>query len=163
MRNSRALAAVVAAGAVAVVGVAAPTAAAWAGPSNIVAMPSVIARGGQLTVTVDSCEAPGTVESPAFPKTNLQPVPGGSTSSATVTVHHNAHPGAYDITANCNGKPLTRPHAFTVIHGGVRGGIGGSSTSGATSTDIAIGGGLVAAALVGGGVFWMRRRAENRA
>ncbi|MFD9909479.1 hypothetical protein [Streptomyces sp. NPDC059063] len=161
MRNSRALAALVAAGAV--VGLAAPTAAAWAGPSNIVAMPSVIARGGQLTVTVDSCEAPGTVESPAFPKTNLNPIPGGSTSSATVTVHHSAHPGAYDITATCNGKPLTRPSAFTVIHGGVRGGLGGSSTSGATSTDMAIGGALVAAAVVGGGVFWMRRRAENKA
>ncbi|MGA4838353.1 hypothetical protein [Streptomyces sp. G45] len=161
MRNSRALAALVAAGAV--VGLAAPTAAAWAGPSNIVAMPSVIARGGQLTVTVDNCEAPGTVESPAFPKTNLKPITPGTTSSATVTVHHNAHPGAFDITANCNGKTLTRPSAFTVIHGGVRGGLGGSTTSGATSTDMAIGGTLVGLALVGGGVFWLRRRAESKA
>ncbi|GHF01520.1 hypothetical protein GCM10018785_75130 [Streptomyces longispororuber] len=161
MRNSRALAAVVAAGAV--VGLAAPTATAWTGPSNIVAMPSVIARGGQLTVTVDSCEAPGTVESPAFPKTHLNAIPGGNTSSATVTVHHHARPGAYDITAHCNGKPLTRPHAFTVIHGAARGGLGGSSSSGATSTDMAIGGALVTAALVGGGLFWMRRRAENKA
>jgi len=50
---------------------------------------------------------------------------------------------------------------FTVI-GGVRGGLGGSSSTGATPADLAIGGGLVAAALVGGGVFWMRRRSENR-
>ncbi|QDQ14947.1 hypothetical protein [Streptomyces spectabilis] len=161
MRNSRALAAVVAAGAV--VGLAAPTAAAWAGPSNIVAMPSVIARGGQLTVTVDGCDHPGSVESPAFPKTDLKQIPGGTTSSATVTVNHDAQPGAYDITALCHGKPpLTRPHAFTVIHGAARGGLGGSTTAGATSTDIAIGGALVAAAVVGGGVFWMRRRSENR-
>ncbi|MER5306096.1 hypothetical protein ABT039_42460 [Streptomyces lasiicapitis] len=163
MRNSRALAAVVAAGALA--GLAAPSAAAWAEPSNIVAMPSVIARGGQLTVTVDgsSCSSPGSyVESPAFPRTNLHTIPGGSTASATVKVNHNAHPGAYDITAMCGGKPLTRPHAFTVIHGGVRGGIGGSTTSGATRTDMAIGGALVAAAVVGGGVFWMRRRSESK-
>ncbi|WP_245702621.1 LPXTG cell wall anchor domain-containing protein, partial [Streptomyces aurantiacus] len=29
-------------------------------------------------------------------------------------------------------------------------------------TDMAIGGGLVGLALVGGGVFWMRRRSENK-
>ena len=29
-------------------------------PSNIVALPSVIARGGQLTVTVDGCPGGGT-------------------------------------------------------------------------------------------------------
>lgn len=163
MRNSRALAAVVAAGAL--VGFGAPSAAAWAEPSNIVAMPGVIARGGHLTVTVDgsSCQAPGSyVESPAFPRTHLKSIPGGSTASATVKINHNAHPGAYDITANCSGKPLTRPHAFTVIHGGVRGGVGGGTTSGATRTDMAIGGALVTVAVVGGGVFWMRRRSESK-
>ncbi|GGS20587.1 hypothetical protein GCM10010252_69870 [Streptomyces aureoverticillatus] len=164
MRNSRALAAVVAAGAL--VGFAAPSAAAWAEPSNIVAMPSVVSRGGQLTVTIDgsSCGSHGSyVESRAFPRTNLHHIQGGSTASATVKVNHHAHPGAYDITASCGGRTLTRPHAFTVIHGGVRGGIGGSTTSGATRTDMAIGGALVAAAVVGGGVFWMRRRSESKA
>ncbi|NDZ91997.1 LPXTG cell wall anchor domain-containing protein, partial [Streptomyces sp. SID10115] len=39
---------------------------------------------------------------------------------------------------------------------------GGTAQSGATGTDMAIGGALVAAALLGGGVFWMRRRSENR-
>lgn len=161
MRTTRALAALAAAGAA--LGLAAPSAAAWTDPSNIVAMPSVIAKGGQLTVTVDgtSCQSGGTVQSPAFPRTNLTAVPGGSTSSATVTVNHSANPGAYDITAHCGGKSLTRPSAFTVIHGGVRGGIGGGSASGATPTDMAIGGALVTAAVVGGGVFWMRRRSEN--
>ncbi|MEU1037997.1 hypothetical protein ACFYP4_11340 [Streptomyces sp. NPDC005551] len=162
MRTTRALA--VSAAAVAVVGLAAPAATAWDSPSNIVAMPSVIARGGQLTITVDgsSCQMPGsTVSSRVFPATPLRHV-SGRTSSATVTVDRRAQPGSYDITARCGeGRTLTRPAAFTVI-GGTRGGLGGSSSAGATPTDMAIGGALVAAAVVGGGVFWMRRRAESQ-
>lgn len=161
MRTTRALAVAVTAGAV--VGLAAPTASAWADPSNIVAMPSVIPRGGQLTVTVDgkACQAPGSkVTSNAFPDTPLKHM-GGGTASANPMVNHHASPGAHSITVHCGGKTLTKPDAFTVIHGGVRGGLGGSSSEGATSTDMAIGGALVAVALVGGGVFWMRRRSEN--
>ncbi|MCX4672029.1 hypothetical protein OG453_36040 [Streptomyces sp. NBC_01381] len=161
MRATRALAVAVTAGAV--VGLAAPTAAAWDNPSNIVAMPSVIPRGGQLTVTVDNCPSGGHIESPAFPRTPIKPMPGGGghTATGTATIHQHANPGAYDIKAVCGGRELTRPSAFTVIHGGVRGGLGGSSSEGATTTDMAIGGGLVAAAVIGGGVFWMRRRSEN--
>ncbi|WP_369231052.1 hypothetical protein AB5J56_06815 [Streptomyces sp. R21] len=162
MRTTRALA--VSAAAVAVVGLAAPAASAWDSPSNIVALPSVIARGGQLTITVDgsSCTMAGsTVSSSVFPTTALTHV-SGNTSSAKVTIDSNASPGSYDITAKCGeNRSLTRPAAFTVI-GGVRGGLGGSSSTGATPTDMAIGGGLVAAAVVGGGVFWMRRRSEKR-
>ncbi|MEU3252462.1 hypothetical protein [Streptomyces sp. NPDC006997] len=161
MRRTRALA--VSAAAVATLGLAAPAAVAWDTPSNIVALPSVIARGGQLTVTVDGCRTGGTMTSGAFPRTSLTPIHGANeTAKGTATINSNARPGAYDITVNCGGRTLTRPAAFTVI-GGVRGGLGGSSTSGATPTDMAIGGGLVAAAAVGGGVFWMRRRAERRA
>lgn len=164
MRNSRALA--VAGAAAAVLGVAAPAAVADSGrvpnPSNIVALPSVIARGGQLTITVDGCPNGGTATSNAFQRTNLTPVHGAHhTSKGTATIYDDARPGSYDITVHCSGRSLTRPAAFTVI-GGVRGGIGGSSTSGATPTDVAIGGALVAAAAVGSGVFWMRRRAEKR-
>jgi hypothetical protein len=164
MRKSRAL---VAAGvAVAALGLAAPAAVAKDGgsanPSNIVALPSVIARGGQLTITVDGCPRGGTATSGAFPLTHLTPVSGANqTSRGTATVNADARPGPYDITVTCDGQSLTRPAAFTVI-GGVRGGLGGSSSSGATPTDMAIGGGLVAAAAIGGGVFWMRRRAEKR-
>ncbi|MFF7330231.1 hypothetical protein ACIQU5_34540 [Streptomyces sp. NPDC090306] len=161
MRTSRALA--VSAVAVAAVGLAAPAATAWDSPSNIVAMPGVIARGGQMTVTVDGCPNGGTMSSSAFPSTSLTPINGANeTSRGTARIHRDTSPGSYDITVNCSGRTLTRPAAFTVI-GGVRGGLGGSSTSGATPTDMAIGGGLVAAALVGGGVFWMRRRSEKRA
>ncbi|MFH8449255.1 hypothetical protein ACH4CD_08440 [Streptomyces fungicidicus] len=164
MRNSRALAA--AGAAAAVLGLTAPVAVADGGrvpnPSNIVALPSVIARGGQLTITVDGCPNGGTATSNAFPRTNLTPINGANdTSKGTATIDADARPGPYDITVHCSGRSLTRPAAFTVI-GGVRGGIGGSSTSGATPTDVAIGGALVAAAAVGGGVFWMRRRAEKR-
>ncbi|MFD4628317.1 hypothetical protein ACFVYR_00225 [Streptomyces sp. NPDC058284] len=164
MRTTHALA--VAAAAVGAVGLAAPAASAWADPTNIVAMPSVVPRGGHLTVTVDgsSCQSQGSkVTSPAFPDAKLEGIPGGTAVSATAAVHQHVRPGAYDITAHCGGKTLVRPAAFTVIHGGVRGGFGGSTNSGATGTDMAIGGALVTAALVGGGVFWMRRRAENRA
>ena len=164
MRNSRALAA--AGAAVAVLGFAAPAAVADGGrvpnPSNIVALPSVIARGGQLTITVDGCPNGGTATSNAFPRTELTPISGANdTSKGTATIDADARPGSYDITVHCSGRSLTRPAAFTVI-GGVRGGIGGSSTSGATPTDMAIGGALVAAAVAGSGVFWMRRRAEKR-
>ncbi|CAL9354848.1 hypothetical protein C1708_03050 [Streptomyces sp. DH-12] len=164
MRNTRALAA--AGAAVAVLGVAAPAAVADGGrvpnPSNIVALPSVIARGGQLTITVDGCPNGGTATSNAFQRTHLTPVHGANdTAKGTATINNDARPGSYDITVHCSGRSLTRPAAFTVI-GGVRGGIGGSSTTGATPADMAIGGSLVAAAVVGSGVFWMRRRAEKR-
>ncbi|GAB2330842.1 hypothetical protein AB0N20_32775 [Streptomyces griseoincarnatus] len=170
MRKTRALAA--AGAAVAVLGVAAPVAVADGGrvanPSNIVAQPGVIARGGQLTITVDGCPHGGHATSNAFQRTNLTPVNnrndiarGNDTARGTATIDDNARPGPYDITVHCSGRSLTRPAAFTVI-GGVRGGIGGSSTTGATPTDMAIGGSLVAAAVAGSGFFWMRRRAEKR-
>ncbi|MXM64421.1 hypothetical protein GR925_13435 [Streptomyces sp. HUCO-GS316] len=192
MRTTRAL--VVSVAAVAALGLAAPAAIAWDGmgssggsgvassggdgggmghsggngfvdsASNIVALPSVIARGGQLTVTVDGCPRGGTATSPAFTSpVHLSPVHGTSgTSSGTATISNSAAPGPHSITANCTGRsPLTRDAAFTVI-GGVRGGLGGSSSTGATPTDMAIGGGLVAAAAIGGGLFWMRRRGEKR-
>ncbi|MET7657078.1 MULTISPECIES: hypothetical protein [unclassified Streptomyces] len=167
MRITRVLAAsAVSAAAVASLGFTAPAAVArdgmGANPSNIMALPAVIARGGQLTVTVDGCPSGGTMTSAAFPQTNLTPINGANqTAKGTATINDNARAGAYDITVNCSGRTLTRPAAFTVI-GGVRGGLGGSTTTGATPTDMAIGGGLVTAALVGGGLFWMRRRAERR-
>ncbi|SMQ20887.1 hypothetical protein SAMN06272771_7042 [Streptomyces sp. Ag82_O1-12] len=182
MRNTRALA--VAGAAVAALGLSAPAAVAWETPSNITALPSVIAAGGQLTISVDGCRGGGTATSNAFAPTRLSPVhhagkgnegdrggagnneagggsAGNGAARGTATINSNARPGSYDITVTCDGRTLTKPQAFTVL-GGVRGGIGGSTTTGATPTDVAIGGGLVAAAVVGGGVFWMRRRAERR-
>ncbi|MGW0818127.1 hypothetical protein ACWD00_33805 [Streptomyces viridiviolaceus] len=131
-------------------------------PSNIVALPSVIAAGGRLTVTVDGCPEGGTMTSRAFGTVRLTPVSSANqTSRGTATVNSTARPGSYAITAGCSGRRLTRPAAFTVL-GGVRGGLGGSRTGSATAADIAVGGGLVASAVGGGGLFWMRRRAERR-
>ncbi|MEV2212015.1 hypothetical protein AB0H86_11240 [Streptomyces sp. NPDC050997] len=164
MRTTRALAA--AGAAVAVLGLATPTAVARDGmgarPSNIVALPSVIARGGQLTVTVDGCPSGGFMTSDAFRRAPLSPIPGtNGTSRGTATVSNNARPGSHSITVNCSGRTLMNPAAFTVI-GGVQGGLGGGSSTGATPTDMAIGGGLVAAAVIGGGLYWMRRRSEKQ-
>lgn len=163
MRTTRAMAA--AATAVAALSIAAPAAVARdgmpVGPSNVLALPSAIARGGQLTITVDNCPRGGTATSDAFRPTRLSPVQGSNTARGSATVNRNARPGPHGITVICDGRTLTNPAAFNVI-GGVRGGLGGSSSTGATSTDVAIGGGLIAVALVGGGVFWMRRRAERR-
>jgi hypothetical protein len=161
MRTTRALAA--SAVAVAALGLAAPAAVARDGmnlsPSNIVALPSVIARGGQLTLTVDNCTGPATATSDAFPATTLTGT--SSLMRGTATVNRNVRTGSHSITVTCANGSVVNPAAFTVI-GGVRGGLGGSSTSGATPTDMAIGGGLVAAAAVGSGLFWMRRRSEKR-
>lgn len=163
MRTSRALA--VSATAVAAFGLAAPAASAWTEPATITASPTVIAPGGTLTVTVDgtACQMSGsTVSSPAFPTVQLSPSSGGR-ATARVSVFSNATPGSYSITARCGeNRTRTQSNAFTVM-GGVRGGLGGSVITGATPTDVAIGGGLVAAGLLGGAVFWLRRRSENRA
>ncbi|NEC88719.1 hypothetical protein [Streptomyces sp. SID12501] len=160
MRTTRAL--VVSAATAAALGLAAPAASAWDQPSSVTAAPSVIAAGGQLVLTVNgsACTRSGTISSNAFPSTSLSPR-GTSSSTATVTVNSNAGAGSYSVTTICEGKTNTFTSVFTVI-GGVRGGLGGSSSAGATPTDMAIGGGLVTAALVGGGVFWMRRRSESR-
>ncbi|MFF4798997.1 hypothetical protein ACFY1U_11365 [Streptomyces sp. NPDC001351] len=163
MSSHRALA--VSAAAVAVLGLAAPAAVARDGmnfnPSNIVALPSVIARGGQLTITVDGCPGGATATSDAFPSTQLMTVAGSNTARGTATVNRDARNGTHPITVTCGGKSLTNPAAFTVI-GGVQGGLGGGSSTGATPTDVAIGGGLVAAAVLAGGAFWLRRRSEKR-
>ncbi|MBA5220158.1 hypothetical protein [Streptomyces griseoaurantiacus] len=137
------------------------------GLRNIVVRPNVVARGGRLTITVEGsrCRHNGTVSAPVFPTTRLRPTGNGPTATATVGVDVNARPGRYDVTVRCGDgrdpQVLVRPRAFTVV-GGVRGGLGGASTVGATPADMAIGGTLVAGALVGGGVFWMRRRSEPK-
>ncbi|MEG8280239.1 hypothetical protein Q5694_28830 [Streptomyces sp. AHA2] len=79
MRNTRALA--VAGAAVAALGLSAPAAMAWDTPSNIVALPGVVARGGQLTITVEGCRHGGTATSNAFAPTRLSPVHHGGKSN----------------------------------------------------------------------------------
>ncbi|MFF4760216.1 hypothetical protein [Streptomyces sp. NPDC001292] len=132
------------------------------GVNSIVPSPGVIARGGQLVVTIDGCRNGGTMSSHVFSRATLRPFDGeGERARGVVTIRDDARPGTYDITVDCNGRQLTRPEAFTVV-GGVRGGVGGGTTTGATPADMAIGGGLMAAGAIGGGVLWMRRRSDKR-
>ncbi|MEU6008908.1 hypothetical protein [Streptomyces sp. NPDC047453] len=132
------------------------------GVQSIVPSPGVIARGGQLVVTIDGCRNGGTMSSTVFSQSTLRPFDGaGERARGVVTIRDDARPGTYDITVDCNGRRLTRPEAFTVV-GGVRGGVGGGTITGATPADMAIGGGLMAAGAVGGGVLWMRRRSDKR-
>jgi hypothetical protein len=56
-------------------------------------------------------------------------------------------------------QALTRPAA---VSGAVRGlDVAGGNSTGATPTDMAIGGGLVVAAVIGGAVCWLCRRSED--
>jgi hypothetical protein len=132
------------------------------GIRNIVAWPSAIARGGQLEVAVEGCRNGGVMESRAFPRTPLRPVnAAGERARGIATIRENIRPGTYDITAECDGRRLIRPGAFTVV-GGVRGGVGGGTITGAAPADLAIGGGLLTAGAVGGGALWLRRRRPDK-
>ncbi|MBV2356282.1 hypothetical protein KUM39_18180 [Streptomyces sp. J2-1] len=129
------------------------------GPRDIIATPNVVAAGGRLSVTVEGCRG-GTATSTAFGTIRLAPVR-DDTSRGVARISRDTAPGRYDIAVDCDNRRLIRPGAFTVL-GAVAGGLGGSTTSGATPADLAIGGTLVGSALIGGGAYWLRRRQENR-
>ncbi|MFE9899817.1 hypothetical protein [Streptomyces achromogenes] len=122
---------------------------------DIFVTPDVLPAGGRLTIIVNGCRG-GTASSDAFGTIRLESFR-DDTARGVAFVDRDARRGRYSVTVRCDGRTLTRRDAFTVL-GGVNGGLGGSRTSGATPTDMAIGGGLVATALVGGGAFWLRRR-----
>ncbi|MFK0158424.1 hypothetical protein ACIQVL_21125 [Streptomyces sp. NPDC090499] len=129
------------------------------GARDIDVQPRSIATGQRLTVTVNNCRS-GAMTSRAFRTTSLYPF-GGDMARGVATIDRNASPGPYDLTVRCDGRTLLRRDAFFVL-GGVRGGLGGSVSSGATPADMAIGGGLVGAAVLAGCGFWLRRRSEKR-
>ncbi|WP_432246854.1 hypothetical protein ACRAR1_01410 [Streptomyces sanyensis] len=156
MRAARALA--VTATAFAAVGLCAPLAAAGGGdgPRNVQVSPSTVFPGGTLTITVDGCHRGGTVSSNAFPDATLSRGDRGQ-QEATARVRNNARPGDYHLTVRCNNSDQTASASFTVRPGrGAQGGLGGSV--GPSSTEMAVGAGLVASAAVGGSLFVARRR-----
>ncbi|MET8560057.1 hypothetical protein ABZV75_05360 [Streptomyces flaveolus] len=126
---------------------------------EIFVTPDIVSAGGRLTIIVNGCRG-GTASSDAFGTIELERFH-DDTARGVAIVDRDARRGRYDVTVRCDGRTLTRRGAFSVI-GGVNGGFGGSRTSGATPTDMAIGGGLVGAAVLGSGAFWMRRRHEKR-
>ncbi|KMS82425.1 MULTISPECIES: hypothetical protein [Streptomyces] len=126
---------------------------------DIFVTPDIVSAGGRLTIIVNGCRR-GTASSDAFGTIDLEQFH-DDTARGVAIVDRDAGRGRYDVTVRCDGRTLTRRGAFSVI-GGVNGGFGGSRTSGATPTDMAIGGGLVGAAVLGSGAFWMRRRHEKR-
>ncbi|MFB7587157.1 hypothetical protein [Streptomyces sp. NPDC056169] len=154
MRAARTLA--VAATAFAAVGLAAPLAAATNGPSNVQVNPFEVHAGSTLTITARGCGHGGTVTSNAFPETNLS-VNSNGLSSAIARVHNNATPGSYNLAVKCSDNSAVVTAPFRVLPGrGAQGGLGGSLAP--TSTEMAVGGSLVAAAALGGGLFIARRR-----
>ncbi|MBF4137827.1 MULTISPECIES: hypothetical protein [Streptomyces] len=128
------------------------------GTGNIVVAPAVTTRDEPVTVTVHaaSCRT-GSASSPAFGETPLTPQADGAGGHATPAVARDVAPGSYDITVTCeDGRSVTRTAAFTVINGAVRGGDGPAPSEGTSTADLVIGGLMVASALIGGGVLWLR-------
>ncbi|MEV0775386.1 hypothetical protein [Streptomyces sp. NPDC050428] len=162
-------------------------------PFGFAVTPSVIAAGGQVTLTVTGCSSTATARSGVFDDTVI---PSGG--SARASIFWDAKPGAmYEVTFTCNGEkgttdltiaggtpsptptptrtstptptPTSSPTATrtptsssTAIAppGGVKGGLGGSFIA-MNGTELAIGGGLVAAAALGT-VLVVRRRSASR-
>ncbi|WP_418960442.1 hypothetical protein [Streptomyces tritici] len=164
MRAARTLA--VTAAAFAAIGLAAPLAAAdgnpggqggnGGGPRDVTISPAAVHQGSTLTITVKGCTRGGTVTSNAFPQTNLSVNPNGI-STAIARVFNHATPGNYNLAVRCHDNPNVATRQFTVLEArGAMGGIGGSLTP--SSTEMAVGGSLVAAAALGGGLFIVRRR-----
>ncbi|MFD3482144.1 hypothetical protein [Streptomyces sp. NPDC058665] len=159
MRASRAL--MVTAAACAAVALSAPLAGATNGPTNITVNPFAVHQGGTLRITVDGCGHGGTVTSNAFPKTHLS-VNSSGHSTATARIHNHATPGDYNLSVKCSDNSRIATHRFRVLAGqGAQGGLGGSI--GPSSTEMAVGAGLVASAAVGGTVFIARRRRTSNA
>ncbi|MFI6638438.1 hypothetical protein [Streptomyces sp. NPDC050504] len=154
MRASRAFA--VTAAACAAVGLAAPLAGATNGPSNVTVNPYSVHQGSTITVTAQGCGHGGKVTSNAFSQAALSTNSSGH-STATARVHDNATPGHYNLAVQCSDNSLVATHQFTVLAGsGAHGGLGGSMEP--SSTEMAVGAGLVVLAAVGGGAFVLRRR-----
>ncbi|MER8232881.1 hypothetical protein [Streptomyces sp. NPDC094049] len=154
MRAARTLA--VTATAFAAVALAAPLAAATNGPRDVTVNPFDVHAGSTITITAKGCGHGGTVTSNAFPETNLS-VNSNGLSSAIARVHDRATPGSYNLAVKCRDNSSVVTHSFRVLPGrGAQGGLGGSLAP--SSTEMAVGGGLVATAALGGGLFIARRR-----
>ncbi|MEV6652988.1 hypothetical protein [Streptomyces sp. NPDC051219] len=126
------------------------------GPRNVTVNLRQVHQGSTIQVSASGCDRGGLVSSNdgAFPRAELS---AGSVGFATVRINDQTSPGRRTLSVRCNGDTRIANAQFTVLQGrGSQGGIGGSL--GPTSTEVGVGGGLVAAATLGGGVYVMRRR-----
>ncbi|MEV6679719.1 hypothetical protein AB0N09_23100 [Streptomyces erythrochromogenes] len=119
--------------------------------------PTTVAPGGQVALNIAGCGTnEARVTSAAFNDVRLPP---GNLEATNLrghaTVFSNANPGDYEVIFECGGRRVQV--SLQVTPGAARGGTGGSIGSMST-TQIAVGGTLAAAALVGG-VWVLRRRA----
>ncbi|MEV0113745.1 hypothetical protein AB0H77_10935 [Streptomyces sp. NPDC050844] len=129
--------------------------------------PSTIAAGGQVTLSVDSCQGDTTVTSGVFDDAHI---PHGQ-QSVNAQVFPDAKPGAmYEVTFDCKGekgttdltiatgRPTHHPtmHPTAPVHRGVKAGTGGSF-GGLDLHEIALGGALIVGTL-GTAYYWTRRR-----
>ncbi|WP_330172507.1 hypothetical protein OG875_02230 [Streptomyces sp. NBC_01498] len=154
MRASRAL--MVTAAACAAVALSAPLAGATNGPTNVTVNPFAVHQGGTLHISVQGCGHGGFVTSNAFPKAHLS-VNASGHSEARARIHNHATPGDYNLSVKCSDNSRIATHRFRVLAGqGAEGGLGGSI--GPSSTETAVGAGLVGTAAIGGTLLIARRR-----
>ncbi|MCL7378143.1 MULTISPECIES: hypothetical protein [unclassified Streptomyces] len=154
MRASRALA--VTATACAAVVLSAPLAVATNGPTNVTINPFEVHQGSTIEISARGCGHGGTVTSNAFRRVDLS-VNASGHSTARARILDDATPGNYNLAVRCSDNDRVATHQFRVLEGrGALGGLGGSI--GPSSTEMAVGGGLVATAAVGGSLFLARRR-----
>ncbi|AXG81520.1 hypothetical protein [Streptomyces paludis] len=159
MRASRALA--VTATACAAVALSAPLAVATNGPRNVTVNPFEVHQGGTIHIRVEGCGHGGSVTSNAFSRVELSDNESGH-SSARARIHERTTPGHYNLAVRCSDDDRVATHQFRVVEGrGALGGLGGSV--GPSSTDMAVGGGLVGVAAVAGSLFVARRRRTSGA
>ncbi|SDN53433.1 hypothetical protein, partial [Streptomyces wuyuanensis] len=82
---------------------------------------------------------------------------GEGVAVATARIFDRATPGQYNLAVRCHDSNRIATRTFIVLSGrGAQGGLGGSQ--GPSSTEMAVGGGLVATAAVGGALYLIRRR-----
>jgi hypothetical protein len=173
VRLNRAAGAAIAAGALvamaAPVAIAAPAAGVADGTSRatLVAIPST-ARPGQVVSLKLTC--PRDVSVVAFGSSKAGTVtfdaPKGNVFRGTLKVRRDIKPGRFTVKATCSagppsGKKVSATTTVTITRkptGGTKGGEGGSQ--GMSTAQMAAGGALAAAA-VGAGVVFMRRRANG--
>ncbi|MFC9817945.1 hypothetical protein ACFVJM_38520 [Streptomyces virginiae] len=136
-----------------------PVTLAHAAPSATVS-PTTVAPGGRVALNVEGCGTKvARVTSTAFSEVRLSPGNLEATNLfGNATVFNNASPGTHRVLFECGGPGGERVTvSLQVTPGAARGGTGGSVGS-MSPAQIAVGGTLAVAALIGG-VWVLRRRA----